>query len=278
MGHVSSFCMLPQYALAAIEVETLCRTAARLFLCLDYDGTLVPITPRPEEARPSPGLLALLSQLARTPHVEVAVVSGRPLSELCLLLPVAGIAYIGTHGLEVRTPGGETRRLLPTGAFITVMARLRQDLQSVVDDTPGCQLEDKRHALAFHYRLARPQEAERAVAAVLSAVHAYQRKGITLEVVHGKKVVEVRPLGVNKGKAVQFLMAHHRNPLPLFCYFGDDATDEDAFRALNGRGLTIAVGDPPWHTSARYYLKNPEEVCYFLSNLLKLRQSVAERI
>ncbi len=266
----SSF-MLPRHLLSIPNLDALCRAAPRLFLGLDYDGTLVPIAPRPEEARPTPALHALLAQLAQAPRVEVALISGRPLSELCALLPVLGISYVGTHGLEMRTVTGEVRQLIPAGAFTTIMARLRRDISPIVASDPGFLLEDKRYALALHYRQARPETSERGVARFLSAVLAYQRKGVALEVIHGKKVVEVRPVGVNKGKAVQCLLRRESNmTLPL--YLGDDATDEDAFRLVNGRGLTILVADPPQRTAARYYLRTPQEVFNFLSHLLSLRQ------
>jgi trehalose-phosphatase len=267
----SSF-VLPQHVFDAPKVEQRYRAAPTLFLGLDYDGTLVPIAQRPEEARPSAALLARLSQLAQTSAIDVAILSGRPLAALCTLLPVPGIAYVGTHGLEVRVATGEIRCLLSAGAFTTVMARLRRDAEAIVSDHPGFLLEDKKHALALHYRLARKADQERIVAQFLATVRAYQCKGVAVEVLHGKEVVEVRPVGVNKGKAVQLLLAHGNNAaLPL--YLGDDATDEDAFRVVNGRGgLSILVADPPRRTAARYYLRNPEEVFRFLTRLLSFRQ------
>jgi trehalose-phosphatase len=140
----------------------------------------------------------------------------------------------------------------------------------------GFFLEDKHYALALHYCLMRPEEAEWAVATFLSAVQAYQRKGIMLEVFHGKEVVEVRPLGVNKGKAIQSLLTL-TNTAALFVYLGDETTDEDTFRTMNGHGLTIAVADPPGHTAARYYLQNFQQVSCFLTRLLILRQHEPEQ-
>jgi trehalose 6-phosphate phosphatase len=255
-------------------VKVRCETAPRLWLGLDYDGTLVPLAARPEEARPTPDLCLLLSRLAQIPSVEVVIMSGRPLADLCSLVPVPGIAYVGTHGLEIRTATGKTRSLMSAGAFTAVMARLRRDIEAIVSDRPGFLVEDKRHALALHYRLAQAEDSEWKVAQFLAAVRAYQGRGVALEVLHGKKVVEVRPVGVNKGKAVQSLLEHRDNAiLPL--YVGDDTTDEDAFRILNDRGLTILVADPPRRTAAHYYLKDPDEVFEFLVRVLRIRETVA---
>jgi len=222
------FFSLPQHAFFAPDIEIRCRTAQQLFLALDYGGTLVPSAPYPEVAYPTPALRALLSQLAQTPRVKVVVVSGRPLSDLCAVLPVRGIAYIGTHGLELRTATGETRYLIPPGAFTTVIACLRRDLTPLFAGTPGLLLEDKRHALALHYHLVRPEEGECAMAQFLAVVRWYQRKGVALEVIQGHRVVEVRPLGVNKGSAVQALLEPRDNKT-LVLYMGADPTDEDEF-------------------------------------------------
>lgn len=262
---------MPQYLFSIPHIEVQCQTAPGLLLALDYDGTLVPIAPRPEEACPSAAVLALLSQLAAIESVQVAIMSGRPLAQLCTLLPIPGITYVGVHGLEMRTAGGEIRRLMPAGAFTTVMTYLQRDLAPLLEGRTGFWLENKRSAFALHYRLAPPEEQAAVIIEFLAIVQAYQRRGISLEVVHGKKAVEVRPLGVNKGKAMQLLLERRANGvLPI--YFGDDATDEDAFRVLHNRGLTVLVADPPRRTAARYYLRNSEEVLHSLVRLLRLRQ------
>ncbi len=238
----------------------------RLLLCLDYDGTLTPIAERPDEARPPAALLTLLSRLVEHPHIAVAIVSGRALPDLRALLPIPGLVFIGTHGCEVGTADGGTRLLVPGGVVSLAITRLRQEIAPMLFDSPGLLLEDKRYALALHYRLARPEDM-RVIEGFLAAVREYQRKGITLEVIHGKKVVEVRPVGSNKGKAVQFLLAgKYTNTLPI--YIGDDLTDEEAFVALGERGVTIIVADPPRASAAQCYLKDHREVLRFLSGLV----------
>jgi trehalose 6-phosphate phosphatase len=255
-----------------MEVAARCHATARLLVCLDYDGTLVPIAARPEEARPPSTVLRLLSQLAQAPDIDVAIVSGRPLANLRALLPLRGVAYIGAHGLEVCTATGEFTSLLPPGAFSTILTSLRIQIENLIAGVPGIFVENKGQAFALHYRLARPEAAEQLVAESLSVIRGYQGKGVALEVQHGKKVLEVLPVGVNKGKAVQFLLQPYNNTtLPL--YIGDDATDENAFRVLNKRGVTILVADPPRRTSAQYHLRDPEEVWCFLTRLLETRNT-----
>jgi trehalose-phosphatase len=73
-------------------------------------------------------------------------------------------------------------------------------------------------------------------------------------------------------------LLEYRPGRTLPVYFGDDATDEDAFRVLYNRGLTIMVADPPRRTSAQYYLRNPEEVLTSLARLLRLRKGFGQNL
>jgi trehalose 6-phosphate phosphatase len=233
---------------------------------VDYDGTLVSIAACPDEARPTPALLTLLSRLVNRPNLVVAIVSGRSVSDLQTLLPVPGLMFIGSHGCEVGTVDGKTRLLVPGAVVSLAIARLQQEIAPTLVKVPGLFLENKRYTLALHYRQARSQDAW-AIEEFLAAVRAYQRKGITLEILHGKKVVEVRPVGSNKGKAVQFLLVgEHAQTFPV--YIGDDDTDEEAFSALNDRGVTIVVAESPRISAAQYYLSDSAEVLRFLSTLV----------
>ena len=265
----------PQW-LVMRDLERYCRTAPRLLLCLDYDGTLVPITARPEDARPTPAVLDLLTRLASTPRIMLAIVSGRPVVELSTLLPVSGLTLIGTHGLEIRAPNGSVSQMLPTGAFMLAMARVQREIRQLIRGKDGFILEDKRQALTLHYRLADPQEAAQTVSRVQAILRRYQRNGVALEILHGKKVVEIRPVGVNKGKAVAALLQQAGSTVfPI--YMGDDTTDEDAFRVLADRGLSILVSDVARPTSAHYYLEDPREVYKLLEQVLTCLVHTSER-
>jgi trehalose 6-phosphate phosphatase len=263
---------IPQALWRNAQTESLYRTASRIFLGLDYDGTLVPIAPSPSEARPSPELLAILTQLSEDPTLTVAIVSGRQLSELCALISVPGLTYIGTHGAELCTANGDTRQLVPTGVLTMTVARLQRELLPVFAHVPGLLLENKRFALALHYRLAPPEVEEWAIGQFVAVVQDHLRKGLALEIIYGKKVIEVRQIGINKGHALRTLLATAL-PMTLPIYIGDDQTDEDAFQFLDGRGLTILVADHPRPTAAHYLLSNPREVLRFLVSLRALRGS-----
>ncbi|MDI3281386.1 MAG: trehalose-phosphatase [Bacillota bacterium] len=141
----------------------------------------------------------------------------------------------------------------------------------------GFLLERKKGAVALHYRLAEPTRTRRVLAEVEGWRPRWEEQG--LEVLHGKKVVEVRRRGWHKGRTVEALKALW--PEAVFFYLGDDRTDEDAFAALaGGEGVTVLVGKEKEERSslARYRLPSPGAVHRFLERLLHLvepRQGVS---
>lgn len=117
---------------------------------LDYDGTLSPIVPRPEDAVLSPAMQAVLLQLSG--RCPVAVVSGRDLADVRSRVGVRGIAYAGSHGYDfVTADGGEWRH--PEGErFIPLLDRVEAALSEALANIPGAQIERKRFSLSAHFR------------------------------------------------------------------------------------------------------------------------------
>ena len=265
------FPIAPCYA--AHDVLARCAQAQHLLLALAYDGTLVPIAPHPHAARPSARLLVLLTDLVQLPSATVAVISERSLHDLCTLLPIPGLTYISTHDAECRSSSGETRYLLPPESFLSTINRLQSDLLPLVGSSASLTLERTQYALALHYHLATPAEGEQVVQQFQLIVEACKEQGLPIEVIHGKKVIEVRPSGINKGRALRSLVAESVHPL-LPVYVGADVTAEDAFRAVNTGGISILVADPPHPSTAQYYLHDPDEVLAFLSQLVSLRRGL----
>ena len=251
--------------------------SSRIFLFLDYDGTLVPIAPTPEQAVPSLKTLRLLEKLCSAKTLRVAVVSGRTLEELENLLPVSGLILVGVHGAEVKIPTSHgfclRGALMSTGQekfpqdrekSIQGLALLAEATKKLIIDRKGFLLEEKGLALALHYRLASPVEAE-AVLAEFQNLWQELIENHNLEVIYGKKVVEIRPQGINKRLAVEALWPSWPGSAPV--YIGDDTTDEDGFQAVVGKGLGVLVGEEERPTAASFRLKNPEDVIEFLQEM-----------
>jgi len=223
------------------------RAATRRSLLLDYDGTLVPFASEPRLAQPDPELLELLAALAADPANEVAIVSGRPRRTLEEWFGQLPISLIAEHGIWLR-PKEADWRLLKT-MNNDWKDGVRPILQLFVDRLPGALLEEKEFSLAWHYRKADPEQASLRAKELLDDLAGYTRN-VDVQVLDGKKVVEVRNSGINKGTAgLEWLAAQD----PEFILgIGDDWTDEDLFRALPAPAISVRVGVAA--TNAKYYL------------------------
>jgi trehalose-phosphatase len=234
------------------------RRASHRLLAIDFDGTLALLCDRPEEAVPLPGMIEVLRPLSRSRRTRVAVVSGRPLEEVAALVPLPDLILIGEHGWETRRPGGPVmRETLPEEA-----ARALERLAAAVRDEPwAAAVERKRTALRLHTRRLPFAEGVHARHALRRLFRAHAGETLALQPVNGG--MEVRARGEDKGTALRVLLgAMPPGTLPV--YLGDDATDEDAFRALGGEGMTIRVGDEGSPTAARHRLRSPHDVLVFL--------------
>jgi trehalose-phosphatase len=248
---------------SALEhVQEITQRGNRLAVFLDYDGTLTPIVSHPEDAWLSESMRQTLRSLAS--RVPVAILSGRDLDDVRGRVYVDGIVYAGSHGFDIAAAGGLRREL--GAAYLPVLDRAEMELREALDEIPGAQLERKHFSVAAHYRNVSENEAFK-VALAVDAVEAGHRE---LRRMNGKKVYELLPdIDWNKGKAMFWLLEtlgfEGQNALPV--YIGDDRTDEDAFRAIEKRGIGILVSEQSPPTAARYSLKNPTEVEEFLAAL-----------
>jgi trehalose 6-phosphate phosphatase len=243
------------------DVEEKIERSEHTLLLLDYDGTLAPIAPSPEQATLPSSTRLVLGRLSRNPRVTVALISGRPLTTLRQLVRVRNLSYVGNHGLEMWHRGRRKDVLVPECSR-EALSRIRPTLAGLVKDVPGARLEDKGLSLAIHYRLARASQVARLKAGIRRAALPFVRSG-GLSLLNGRKIIEVRPgLNWTKGDAALGLVKRMRGRRLLPIYIGDDRTDEDAFDALTG-GITIRVGAHRG-SKARFYVRNIREVVAFL--------------
>jgi trehalose 6-phosphate phosphatase len=248
---------------SALEhVQEIARSGDRLAIFLDYDGTLTPIVSRPEDAWLSESMRETLRSLAG--RLPIAILSGRDLDDVRGRVHVDGIVYAGSHGFDIAGAGGLRREL--GAAYLPVLDTAEAELREALDEIPGSQLERKHFSVAAHYRNVNENDAFK-VALATDAVAAKHRE---LRRIDGKKVYELLPdIEWNKGKAVLWLLETlgliRGKVLPIF--IGDDRTDEDAFSALEKRGVGILVSEQPQATAASYRLKDPEEVERFLQKI-----------
>ncbi|MGH7673912.1 MAG: trehalose-phosphatase [Gemmatimonadales bacterium] len=223
----------------------------------DIDGTLVDVADSPAGVRLEPGLRRVIEALYGSSGGAVALISGRSIADTDRLFPGLNLPAAGQHGVERRDAAGRISR----HAFPAVpLDRARRQIAAAVAGRPGLLLEDKGLSLALHYRRA-PRLAGYAHRLVRSLVAGL---GVEYCVQTGKRVVEMKPAGRDKGVAVLEFMQEQpfRGRTPVFV--GDDVTDEYGFATVNqlhghsvkvGRGATVARWRLPDVAAVRAWLE-----------------------
>jgi trehalose-phosphatase len=237
-----------------------------LFLFLDFDGTLTPIVETPDKAILSQEARNLLGLLSQKSNCKIAIISGRTLPDIKKKLGLKNIIYSGNHGFQIEGPKIKYEFLTPL-VYRKALQQIKDRLERELNGLGGVFVEDKKFSLVLHYRLAKKKYLNLIKTVFHEAVIMFLIKN-KIRIRKGKKTLEVNPpINWDKGKAVLWLFARQRLALKrsaiLPVYIGDDVTDEDAFRVLKRRGLTVFVGKPG-NSTANYYLKNPREVIKFL--------------
>ncbi|MCU0589229.1 MAG: trehalose-phosphatase [Syntrophobacteraceae bacterium] len=251
------------------ELEALSRRAGgkRIAVFLDYDGTLTPIVETPDQAVMAEDMREAVMELSS--HCPVGIISGRDLEDVQDKVGIRSIVYAGSHGFDITGPKGLQVEHTVGEEFLPALDRAEQSLFRSLGSIEGLIVERKKFAIAIHYRRVDPAGVERVEAVVdeVAASHPELRKS------YGKKIFELQPrMDWHKGKALLSLLGALKLDRPdvLPFYIGDDVTDEDAFRALEGRGIGIVVRDLPYETAAAYSLRDPGEVRGFLLQLIPL--------
>jgi len=239
--------------------------ARALAVYLDYDGTLTPIRSNPEEATLSNRAVQILHALLAHPRVTLAIVTGRSLQQIRAFLRTVHPVIIANHGLEISRSG--TTWIHPAAnAAVPLMRTVRRELIMGLNGIPGVVVENKNVIAAVHYRNVPATMIRRVktIAHRTAASHAPR-----VRVSGGKKVLELRPaVRWTKASAIRRLAILQRVARGLPIYVGDDVTDEDAFRSLRRRGITIRVGTKR-DTAAEYYVPDVRTVLQFLQDVSK---------
>ncbi|MCB1028528.1 MAG: trehalose-phosphatase [Microthrixaceae bacterium] len=253
-------------------------TADTLLVACDYDGTLAPIVDDPAHARPTPGTMATLAELAGMSGTWASLVSGRSLSQLVELAgPPVAIGLIGSHGAEHVRPAGsdgldrphapnlsaDGYRVSSGDEAAALLSELVAEVSEEVSRLPGSRLESKPVGVAFHYRQADPVKAAATADALVQRLSA--RPGVHVRV--GKMVAEFAVAGSDKGQALLRLIDETSPDATVF--IGDDVTDEDALAVLGSADVGIKVG--PGATAAAHRVASTDDVLVVLVELARLR-------
>jgi len=229
-------------------------------LLLDYDGTLVPFSRIPSEAAPDNSVRELLGRLCADERNHVVIISGRDLSSLDRWLGALPMTLVAEHGASYRPRGGSWQQMVSVSELWK--DEIRRVMQLFVIRCAGSFIEEKRNTIAWHYRntqtglgFSRSRELLNTLSQLI--------QNTTLQVIDGNKVVEVRISGFDKG-ASALRIVNETDPDFVLC-LGDDTTDEDMFKALEGEAYTIKVNNGA--SAAQYTILSQQQVLPLLNSL-----------
>ena len=242
---------------------------ARPLILLDFDGTLADFKINPSDATLPESRQVLLQALGRRSDYSAGIVSGRRIADLRERVPpVASMFFAGLHGIEIEGP--DLRFMHNAVGFAApAVGILATDMRRAVKPLPGVFIEDKTLSVVLHTRGASTADRLHAVTRFKALAEPVLSEG-TLRLQHGDHILELLPnVEWAKGDAVRAIIRHvetHTKETVWPVYIGDDETDEDAFEAIGGNGLTIAVTSRA--AGAAFMVENPAAVECFLKSIL----------
>ncbi|KAJ3328575.1 threalose-6-phosphate phosphatase [Blyttiomyces sp. JEL0837] len=243
------------------------KHAKKRLLMFDYDGTLTPIRKTPGAAVPSPEMLRYLSILTKDPKNYVFVISGR--DQACLddwLGHIEGLGLSAEHGCFIKYPDLNEGKWnnLSEQIDLSWKSKVVEIFNYYTERTQGSFVEHKRCSITWHYRLADPDYGSFQAKECQNHLENAILSKLPVEVMIGKKNLEVRPVSINKGEIVKRLLASRVGTDFVYCV-GDDKTDEDMFKSLRRSDLpeencfTCTIGSANKFTKASWHLSSPEQ-------------------
>lgn len=229
----------------------------RLALFLDMDGVLASLAPTPDAVLPDPRRTAVLRRLGPALDGRLAVISGRTLAEIDRITEASSPAASGIHGLEIRTADGAVHTPVADPGVRSVVAAFK----AFAADHPGVIVEDKGVAAGLHYRQAPDAAAE----AEHLARNLATETGLAFQ--PGHMIFELKTPGTDKGTALTTLMSEPPFAGGIPIMFGDDQTDEHAFRAATALGGFGVLVGPMRETDAKYRLDGVPQVLDWLESV-----------
>lgn len=248
------------------------QSAEKVFLFLDYDGTLTPIVKDPKDAYLDKGTKNLLSELSKLNKCNIAVISGRALKDIKKRVGIKNIYYAGNHGIEIDIGRCSSVNIIPA-EIRELIKVIKRGFLNRLESIKGFLIEDKGIVLALHYRNVSAKNVPYLKKVFKDIVSPYILSGM-LKYVKGDKVFEIRPvLNFDKGRCCLYILKQLKlySKKVLIIYIGDDITDEDAFQALKEKGIMIFVKRERRSSSAEYYADSVKEVVEFLKKIKEVR-------
>ncbi|KAJ3306675.1 threalose-6-phosphate phosphatase [Kappamyces sp. JEL0829] len=252
------------------KVHSVYKSSRKRLILFDYDGTLTPIRKVPEAAVPPPEMLRALEKLVEDPNNVVFVISGR--DQDCLdnwLGHISGLGLSAEHGSFIKYPRGKWINLAAE-IDMTWKQEVAEIFDYYTERTQGSFVEHKRCSITWHYRLADPEYGSFQAKECQYYLEEAILSKLPVEVMVGKKNLEVRPISMNKGEIVKRLANARQPDCDFVICAGDDRTDEDMFRVLSKTDInsdhifSCTIGSATKMTRATWHVTAPHELISLL--------------
>jgi trehalose 6-phosphate synthase/phosphatase len=244
-----------------LNITSRYKQAEKRHLFLDYDGTLVPYARHPRLAIPNNDLIRLLNIISSDTKTDATIISGRDSKTLDEWFRDLPLNLVAEHGASIKLRNGVWKH--EEAADQSWKPLIRPTLELFSQRSPGAFIEEKNHTLAWHYRNVDPELGFVRSRELLDNLHHLLRNS-PLHIIDGNKVIEIRMAGVDKGTVARKFLEHGQYDFVMAV--GDDKTDEDMFRALADKAVTIKIGSG--NTLAQYSLTDQVEVIRLLNQLV----------
>ncbi|KAI9008996.1 glycosyltransferase family 20-domain-containing protein [Phycomyces nitens] len=236
---------LQSHSTPALNVDALRNTyvgSKKRLMFFDYDGTLTPIVSLPSDARPSEGMLASLGALCKDPSNIVWIISGRDQTTLDEWIgsKVDNIGLSAEHGCYIKPPGADKWTSIVSNVDMSWKQDVAEIFEYYTERTQGSMVEYKKSSITWHYRNADATYGAFQAKECQNHLENAIVSKLPVEILVGKKNLEVRPMAINKGEIVKRILSQNPDADMVICA-GDDKTDEDMFRMLSNGHITSAI-------------------------------------
>lgn len=239
--------------------------AGKAALFLDYDGTLAELKKRPADAAPDERIKVLFRRMECKDALDIYLISGRKREDMDQWFARYGINMISEHGYHYKPCGARQWETFDPQADLSWMARIVDVFQIYTGNTPGSFIEEKTASVVWHYRNADPEFGSWKANQLVAELHE-MLANMPVEIHHGKKIVEIVSIQINKGNVMERLVQANNYDAVLCA--GDDETDESMFRIGDDRIISVKVGSSA-KTAAQYRVATPKAFLEFLEELLE---------
>jgi trehalose 6-phosphate synthase/phosphatase len=251
---------IDQKVLKCIKDQYVATDSRIIFI--DYDGTLIPFTKFPDQAVINKMAEGIITQLADDIRNKVVIISGRDRHFLQHQFPLDNITLIAEHGFFIKEPNKEWITNVSLG--LEWKNKIAPVLKNFVTRCSGSFVEEKDASLAWHFRNAEDESIHFQINDLRHELQKILKDESKLEILEGKKVLEIKSILYDKGSAAAGLLASHHYLFTMA--IGDDKTDEDLFKAMPENSFTIKVGNS--FSLARFHLKKQEQLYQLFRELL----------